>query len=107
MHRRDLASLFLKKASHWGDRSPAVPVDQSGTSAVRQALSKAVLDMPVVTVLQYWQKQTFGATPVRPPVVKASDWEVVGFVAQTAGAFGYVSGTPLLPSTVKVVAIVD
>jgi ABC-type phosphate transport system substrate-binding protein len=107
MHRRDLASLFLKKATHWGDRSVAVPVDQSGVSAVRHAFCEAVLDMPVATVLQYWQKQAFGATPVRPPVVKTSDWEVVAFVAETKGAVGYVSSTLPLPPTVKVIAVME
>jgi hypothetical protein len=47
--------------ARWGDRSLAQPVDQSGTS------------------------------PLRPPVVRTSDAEVVSFVAARSGAVGYVS----------------
>jgi ABC-type phosphate transport system substrate-binding protein len=107
VHRRDLAGLFLKKVTRWGDRSPAQPVDLSGTSPVRQAFSQAVLEMPVATVLQYWQKQMFAAIPVQPPLVKPSDAEVIAFVSHTAGAVGYVSTRAALPPAVKAIAVID
>jgi hypothetical protein len=37
MHRPDLAAIFLKKATRWVRGGTAVPVDQSGTPAVRKA----------------------------------------------------------------------
>ena len=66
-----------------GGGATAVPVDQSGTSPVRNAFSQAVLGMPVATAVQYWQKQMFAANPLRPPAVKGSDAEVIAFVEKT------------------------
>ena len=107
LRRADLAALFLRKATRWGGGKPAVPVDQSGTSAVRSAFSDSVLGMPVATAVQYWQKQMFAKNPLRPPAVKASDAEVIAFVAKTEGAVGYVSKGAALPPEVKAVALIE
>lgn len=107
IRRPDLAALFLKTATRWGDRSPAVPVDQSGTSAVRKAFCDSVLGMPVAAALQYWQKQMFGGSPLRPPAVKGSDAEVIEFVEKTEGAVGYVSKAASLPAGVRAVVVID
>ena len=105
--RADLAAVFLRKAARWGGGGRPVPVDQSGTSPVRKAFSEGVLQQPVAQVVQYWQKQMFAASPLRPPPVKGSDAEVIGFVAKTEGAVGYVAaGTPL-PPEVRALALVD
>lgn len=107
VHRADLAAVFLRKATRWGDKTSAVPVDQSGTSAVRKAFSESVLQMPVSTALQYWQKEMFATPPLRPPAVKGSDAEVIAFVGSTPGAVGYVSASAALPGEVKRLAIID
>jgi ABC-type phosphate transport system substrate-binding protein len=107
VRRGDLAGLFLRKVTRWGDRSPAQPVDQSGASPVRKAFSEAVLGLPVAAVLQYWQKAMFATTPLHPPLVKPSDAEVVDFVSRTTGAVGYVSARVVLPPRVKVLAVID
>lgn len=107
IRRSDLAAVFLKTATRWGSGGTAVPVDQSGTSAVRRAFSDSVLGMPVGTVVQYWQKQMFGASPLRPPAVKASDAEVIAFVAATEGAVGYVSKSAALPAGVRAIALIE
>lgn len=105
--RADLAAVFLRKAARWGGGGRAVPVDQSGTSPVRKAFSDGVLQLPVAQVVQYWQKQMFAASPLRPPPVKGSDAEVIGFVAKTEGAVGYVSAGTALPPEVRALALVD
>ena len=107
VRRPDLAAVFLKKATRWGSGGVAVPVDQSGTSAVRKAFSEAVLGMSAGTAVQYWQKQMFGTSPLRPPPVKASDAEVIAFVEKTEGAVGYVSKAATLPARVKAIAVID
>lgn len=107
VRRQDLAGVFLRRVQRWGDRTLAVPVDQSATSAVRRVFSEAVLGMPVSTALQYWQKQMFATPPQRPPAVKASDAEVIAFVASTSGAVGYVSPQASLPAGVKALSLVD
>ena len=109
VHRADLAAVFLKKATRWGDGSAATPIDQSGTSPVRQAFSGAVLQMPVTAVVQYWQRQILSATmsPSAIPVVKSSDKEVLAAVAKTRGAVAYVSAGLELPPGVKAIAVTD
>jgi ABC-type phosphate transport system substrate-binding protein len=107
MHRSDLAAVFLRKATRWGGGKPAVPVDQSGTSAVRKVFSDSVIGMPVATAVQYWQQQMLRGNPLRPPAVKASDAEVIAFVAKTEGAVGYVSKAAALPPEVRAVAVID
>ena len=106
VRRSDLAAVFLKSA-RWGTGATAVPVDQSGTSAVRSAFSEAVLGMPVATAVQYWQRQMFQPNPLRPPAVKGTDAEVIAFVAKTEGAVGYVSKAATLPAGVKTVAVIE
>jgi len=108
MHRADVASVFLKKAMRWGDGTFATPIDQSGTSPIRQAFSQTVFQMPVAAILQYWQKQLLtSTTPVRVPAVKSSDEEVLAAVAATSGSVGYVSTATPLPAGVKAVKLID
>jgi ABC-type phosphate transport system substrate-binding protein len=107
VRRADLGAVFLRKATRWGGGATAVPVDQSGTSPVRNAFSRAVLGMPVAAAVQYWQKQMFGRNPVRPPAVRGSDAEVIAFVARTEGAVGYVSKAAVLPPEVRAVAVIE
>lgn len=107
IRRSDLAAVFLKKAVRWGAGGNAAPVDQSGTAAVRRAFSEEVLGMSPTAVVQYWQKQMLATSPLRPPVVKASDDEVLAFVAATEGAVGYVSKAAALPPGVKAVTLID
>jgi ABC-type phosphate transport system substrate-binding protein len=103
--RAVLSSIFLKQALKWGDGRPAVPVDQSVQSAVRRVFSNEVLRQGIVEVQVYWQRRiTAGQVP---PPVKASDEEILAFVASTPGAIGYVSPSTPLPDNVREVAIVD
>jgi ABC-type phosphate transport system substrate-binding protein len=108
IRRADLGAVFLTKALRWsGGGGLAVPVDQSGTSSVRMAFSEGVLGQPVAQVVQYWQKQMFSAARTSPPPVKASDAEVIEFVAKNAGAVGYVAAGTTLPPGVKTITLVD
>jgi ABC-type phosphate transport system substrate-binding protein len=103
--RASLTSIFLKQAARWGDGKPALPIDQSVQSPVRRAFSNDVLQQAVVAVQVYWVRQM--SAGVVPPPVKASDEEVVSFVATTPGAIGYVSAAIPLPDSVKTIAVVD
>jgi ABC-type phosphate transport system substrate-binding protein len=107
IRRSDLAAVFLKKAPRWGNGALAVPVDQSGTSAVRKAFSDSVLRMPVTAAVQYWQKEMLSGSPLRPPSVKGSDAEVIAFVASREGAVGYVSRGAALPPGVKAIDLIE
>ena len=108
VRRADLAAVFLKKVTRWGDGSMAIPVDQSGTSPVREAFSGTVLQMSVAAVVQYWQRQLMtAASPERPPTVKPTDAEVLAYVAKTKGAVAYVSAGANVPAGVKTLNVID
>jgi len=107
IRRADLAPLFLKQVTQWGNGATAVPVDQSGASAVRKAFSESVLGMSPTAAPQYWQKRMLSSNPARPPAVKGTDEEVIAFVAKTKGAVGYVSTAAVLPPEVKTIAILE
>jgi ABC-type phosphate transport system substrate-binding protein len=108
VRRADLAAVFLKKALRWGNGSPATPIDQSGTSPMREAFSATVLQMPVAAVLQYWQRQlTTTTSPLRPPIVKSSEAEILAYVAKTPGSVAYVSAGASLPPGVKAIGVID
>ena len=80
------------------------PVDLAEASGIRKAFSSEVVGKDVATVRSYWQQQLFTGRGV-PPVVKASDAEVLAFVASRPGAIGYVSAGAALPDGVKAVRI--
>jgi ABC-type phosphate transport system substrate-binding protein len=88
--KADLNAIFLKKLVKWSDGTPAVPVNQSKKSAVRDNFATAVHGKSVAAVDSYWQQQIFSGRDV-PPAEKASDAEIVAFVKANAGAVGYVS----------------
>ena len=88
--RDQLAHIFLKKSTSWPGGKRAVPVDQAEGSAVRIAFSKEVLQKSVSEVKAYWQQQIFSGRSV-PPAEKASDGQVLSFVAGNELAVGYVT----------------
>jgi ABC-type phosphate transport system substrate-binding protein len=59
----------------------------------------------IAEVQIYWQRRM--SQGVTPPPVKATDEEVLAFVASTPGAIGYVSTTVLLPESVRAVELTD
>ncbi len=102
--RAVLSSIFLKEATRWGNGRTVAPVDQSLRSKVRAAFSEHVLKKPVDGVQALWHRKMIQG--VRPPIVKSSDEEVIGYVAETEGSIGYVSLSAPLPPTVRVLTIV-
>jgi ABC-type phosphate transport system substrate-binding protein len=103
--RGALSSIFLKQAPKWNDGSAILPVDQSVRSNVRRSFSGDVLLQGIPEVQIYWQRRM--SQGVTPPPVRATDEEVVAFVASTPGAIGYVSPAALLPESVKAVELAD
>lgn len=103
--RGTLTSIFLKRAPKWTDGSAISPVDQSVRSDVRRSFSGDVLLQAVAEVQIYWQRRM--SQGVVPPPVKATDQDVVAFVASTPGAIGYVSVVTPLPESVKAIELAD
>ena len=104
IRRVALADMFLKRLSRWPDGTAVVPVDQSATTPVRVAFSKAILGREMRAVLAYWQEQIFSGRGTPPPV-KTSDRDVVVFVQANPGALGYVSEAEPIVGGVKILNV--
>ena len=103
----DVLRLFTKKARTWpGGSLPAEPVDQRDASPARKEFLSAVMGKDAAAMNAYWQSQLFvGRTT--PPPVKASDADIIAFVAGARGGIGYVAPGTALPETVKALRIAE
>jgi ABC-type phosphate transport system substrate-binding protein len=104
LSKAQLSDLFLRNVSKWANNQAVVPVDQSRSNKVRETFSQEVHGRSASTIDTYWQTQIFSGKNV-PPVVKATDADVVAFVASTPNAIGYVSSGSPLNATVKAVRV--
>ena len=104
--RANLSALFTGKTSHWGDKAQVKPVDQSAKAPVRRAFTAAVIGLSMGELQMYWQRRVSSDHVFSLPV-KGSDQEVLGYVAATAGAIGYIGLDTSIPESVKVLAVVD
>ncbi len=85
-----VSAMFLKKVNTWDHGAKVLPVDQSGTSPVREIFTKDVHGKTVAAVKGYWQQLIFSGRGFPPPE-KSSDAGVISFVKANPGAVGYVS----------------
>jgi ABC-type phosphate transport system substrate-binding protein len=106
LKREQVAQLFLNRKVAWSHGPAGDAVDQSMTSPVRDAFSREVLGMPSMGVQNHWRKRLL-ETKEFPPLVKATDADVITHVAKVAGGIGYVSASTTLPATVKVLQVPD
>ena len=104
--RASLQALYTGQTDRWGDKTSAKPVDQSLKTPVRRAFTTSVLGRSMGEIQRYWQDRV-ALDRVFPPPIKSSDEEVLGFVAATAGAVGYVGLDTAIPENVKVISITD
>ena len=101
--KADLNAIFLKKMVKWSDGIPALPVNQSKKSTVRDSFTTSVHGKSVAAVDSYWQQQIFSGRDV-PPAEKTSDADVLAFVKANAGAVGYISDSGATAG-VKVISV--
>jgi len=90
LSREELADLFLKKVSSWGDGTLVLPVDQLEETAVRENFNREILRKSSNAVRAYWQQRIFAGRDIPPPE-RESDGAVLAFVRRNRGAIGYVS----------------
>lgn len=88
--RAKVALMFMKATAKWGDGAAVEPVDQLPGSPVRAEFSAAIHNRDVDAVKTAWQRAVFSGRG-EPPPEKASDEEVIAFVASRPGGIGYVS----------------
>jgi ABC-type phosphate transport system substrate-binding protein len=101
-----LAQLFMSRNVAWAHGPAGDPVDQSMTSPVREAFSREILGMPLPAVQNHWRKRML-ETREFPPLVKATDAEVIGYIAKNPGGVGYVAAATELPPTVKALKVAN
>jgi ABC-type phosphate transport system substrate-binding protein len=101
-----LASIFMKETVNWGDGSRILPIHQSSKSPVRRAFAQRVLEQTLGEQQLFWRRR-MTKTRVLPPPSKASDEEVLAFVATKKGAIGYVGVGVEIPPDVKVLTLFD
>ena len=87
-----IALMFTKMTSQWEGGAAVEPVDQMATSSARAAFSLAIHGRDVDAIKSAWQRVVFAGRG-EPPLEKASDEEVIAFVASHAGGIGSVSNT--------------
>lgn len=104
--RASLSAVFMGKTSSWGDKTPALPVDLSTKSPIRQAFVSRVMGLSIGELQMYWLRRAT-RDRVFPPPIKNSDAEVLAYVAEHAGAIGYVGADTVIPEDVRVVAVLD
>ena len=85
-----IALMFMKMATKWESGAAVDPVDLPAASATRGAFSQAVHNRDVDAIKTAWQRAVFAGRG-EPPVEKATDEEVIAFVASHPGGIGYVS----------------
>ncbi len=100
----ELSQLFLKQQTRWDDGQAVIPVDLPTTSPVRERFSEEIHNRQVGAIRVYWQRMIFSGREV-PPVEKASDAEVIAYVAANANAIGYVSTSARTGDNVKVLSV--
>jgi ABC-type phosphate transport system substrate-binding protein len=101
--RETLTQVFLGRIDRWSDGRPVTPVDLSATSEVRASFSQAALGMSVFNVRGHWLRALSAGR--RPPLTRATDAEVIAFVASNSGGIGYVAEGAVLPDTVRVLVV--
>ena len=102
--RDELSKVFLKKITVWRNKQPVVVGDQADKSPVRLQFTRSIHRREITSVQSYWQQQIFAVLAV-PQQVRASDSEVLAFVAGNPSAVGYVSTATSLPAGVKALTV--
>ena len=104
--RSVLAGIYQKDVIRWGDQTRIRPVDQSGQTPVRQAFGRDILGRSLGETQSFWASR-MAVNREMPPPTKASDEEVLAYVASKKGAIGYVTSGMELPEGIKVLALID
>jgi ABC-type phosphate transport system substrate-binding protein len=85
----ELRRIFMKQSRMWPNAETMVPVDWDGTTDVREAFCKLVMNRSVREMADYWVSQSM-TQGVAPPTTQKSARAVLRFVAGVPGAISYV-----------------
>jgi ABC-type phosphate transport system substrate-binding protein len=106
LSRQEIARMFLKQRNRWDHGERVRPVDLSELRTIREQFSLEVFRRRTIDIEDHWRSLVFSGRDV-PPTEKASEVEVLEYVAANPGAIGYVARSTPLPPGIKVLEIVD
>jgi hypothetical protein len=98
--------MFLKEMTRWRHGERVRPVDLPEPAPLRERFSLAVHQQRVLDIETHWKSLVFSGRDVPPPK-KATEVEVLAYVAAQPGAIGYVSADMPLPEGVKRLDLLD
>lgn len=104
LSRKQLSNIFMKKTARWPGEGEILPVDQAGTSRIREQFSRAVHGKSVLFVTRYWHRVIFSGRGI-PPAEAGSSAAVLEFVRANRGGIGYVDPNVPLNDGVKVITV--
>lgn len=100
----ELRLVFLRKKLYWPNGKRMRPANLPTQHVLRKQFSQRVLDSLPEAQTEYWNEQYFHGTS--PPHVVNSQEAMLRYVADTAGAIGYVNACAV-DNRVKAVAWID
>lgn len=83
-----LKLIYLRKQLYWPNGQRVAPVNLDANHALRTQFSQTVLGSLPKQQIDYWNGLYFNG--VRPPRTVSSDESVIRYIAETAGAIGYI-----------------
>ncbi|MDR2875276.1 MAG: substrate-binding domain-containing protein [Methylobacillus sp.] len=101
---QNLALIFKRKKLTWDDGTRIQPVNLPADHAARRLFSQRILKSAPEAQTQYWNEMYFQG--IYPPHVVASPEAMLRYVADTAGAIGYIPACKL-DARVKAVLWLD
>lgn len=103
--KRELGRVYLKKQRYWSNGERCVPIDQSGTTQMRQGFYRIVLDKDPSEMKRYWMQETMTGN-ASPPVTLDHSATVKRYVRKIKGGIGYIYADEV-DETVKVLPVTD
>ena len=89
LDREALRDIFLKRVVIDNAGNKLVPLNLPADDPLRAAFSEALLGKPPDALQRYWNERYFQG--VSPPYVVRSEEAMLGFIAETPGALGYIA----------------
>lgn len=83
-----LKLIYLRKQLYWPNGQRIEPVNLDANHALRTQFSQTVLGSLPKQQIDYWNGLYFNG--VRPPRTVSSGESVIRYIAETAGAIGYI-----------------
>jgi ABC-type phosphate transport system substrate-binding protein len=101
LSKNQVADIFLGKTARFPDGSPAVPVDQTEGTALRNEFYLQLTGKSAAQLKAHWSKIIFTGRG-QPPKVVANSGEIIKLLARNVNGIGYIEES-MVDGSVKVV----